>query len=162
MPYYDAYFRVVCDRLKPDGVALVHTIGRANGPGVTNPFIRKYIFPGGYIPALSEVVPAIERAGLLITDIEVLRLHYAETLRAWRANFIANWDRACDLNGERFCRMWDYYLAASEASFRYLDLVVFQIQLAKCQDVVPLTRNYIMNQNCKELDNQGRSRRNFG
>ena len=151
VPYYDAYFRVVRDRLKPDGVALVHTIGRAKGPGVTNPFIRKYIFPGGYIPALSEVIPAIERAGLFITDIEVLRLHYAETLRAWRTNFVANWDRACDLNDERFCRMWEYYLAASEVSFRYLDLVVFQIQLAKRLDVVPLTRDYITNQKCKEF-----------
>jgi len=143
VPYYDAYFRVVRDRLKPDGVALVHTIGRADGPGVTNPFIRKYIFPGGYIPALSEVVPAIESVGLYITDVEVLRLHYAETLRAWRAQFLTNWDRAVNLHDERFCRMWEYYLAASEVCFRYLGLVVFQIQLAKSQDAVPLTRDYI-------------------
>ena len=142
-PYYDTYFRMVRDRLKPDGVALVHTIGRADGPGVTHPFIRKYIFPGGYIPALSEVIPAIERAGLYVTDIEVLRLHYAETLRAWRAQFLINWDHAANLYDERFCRMWEYYLAASEVCFRYLGLVVFQIQLAKRQDAVPLTRDYI-------------------
>ena len=135
---------------EPDGVALVHTIGRADGPGVTNPFIRKYIFPGGYIPALSEVVPAIESVGLYITDVEVLRLHYAETLRAWRAQFLTNWDRAVNLHDEQFCRMWEYYLAASEVCFRYLGLVVFQIQLAKSQDAVPLTRDYINDYHCEE------------
>ena len=121
----------------------MHTIGRADGPGVTNPFIRKYIFPGGYIPALSEMAAAIERTGLYITDVEVLRLHYAETLRAWRNRFLANRGKARELNDDRFCRMWEYYLAASEVAFRCLGLVVFQIQLAKRQDAVPLTRDYI-------------------
>jgi len=143
VPYYNAYFCAISDRLKSDGVALVHTIGRADGPGVTNPFIRKYIFPGGYIPALSEMAAAIERTGLYITDVEVLRLHYAETLRAWRNRFLANRGQARELNDERFCRMWEYYLAASEVAFRCLGLVVFQIQLAKRQDAVPLTRDYI-------------------
>ena len=143
VPYYNAYFRAISDRLKPDGVALVHTIGRADGPGATNPFMRKYIFPGGYIPALSEMAAAIEHTGLYITDVEVLRLHYAETLRAWRNRFLANRRQARELNDERFCRMWEYYLAASEVAFRFLDLVVFQIQLAKRQDAAPLTRDYI-------------------
>ena len=162
VPYYDAYFGAVRDRLKLDGVALVHTIGRADGPGVTNPFIRKYIFPGGYIPALSEVIPAIESVGLYITDVEVLRLHYAETLRAWRAKFLTNRDSAVNLYDERFCRMWEYYLAASEVSFRYLGLVVFQIQLAKRQDAVPLTRDYIDHYHREGLNVRTNSHKSFG
>ena len=134
---------MISERLKRNGVALVHTIGRTDGPGVTNSFIRKYIFPGGYIPAMSEVVPAVERAGLLITDIEVLRLHYAETLKAWRERFCVNWMRAAKLYDEEFCRMWEFYLAASEVAFRSMGLVVWQIQLAKDQEAVPLVRDYI-------------------
>src|SRR6185312_1735063 len=122
---------------------LVHSIGRSEPPGATHPFIAKYIFPGGYIPALSEMVHAIERSGLIIADIEVLRLHYAKTLRAWRERFLANWDNAAAIRNERFCRMWEFYLAGSEAAFRYQGLVVFQVQLAKRIDVLPLTRDYM-------------------
>ena len=141
--HFDTYFRVIKDRLADNGIALVHTIGRAEEPGATNPWIRKYIFPGGYIPALSEMVPSIERAGLRITDIEVLRLHYAETLRHWRENFHRNRDRVAALYDERFCRLWEFYLAGSEIAFRYMNCVVFQVQLAKRQDAAPLTRDYI-------------------
>jgi cyclopropane-fatty-acyl-phospholipid synthase len=141
--HFDAFFSTVRDRLADDGVALLHMIGRADGPGVTDAWIRKYIFPGGYFPALSEVSFAIEKAGLWVTDIEVLRLHYAETLRHWRRRFLANRDKAVALYDERFCRMWEFYLAASEISFRYMNCAVYQIQLAKRQEAVPLTRDYM-------------------
>lgn len=141
--YFDAYFRKIADVLKDEGVALVHTIGRTDGPGATNPWIAKYIFPGGYIPAMSEVVAAIQRAGLIITDIEVLRLHYAETLRAWRERFLARREEALALYDERFCRMWELYLAGSEVGFRLGCHVVFQFQLAKRVDAVPIARDYI-------------------
>jgi cyclopropane-fatty-acyl-phospholipid synthase len=122
---------------------LLHSIGRTDGPGSNNPWINKYIFPGSYTPALSEVLPAIERAGLVVTDIEILRLHYADTLRAWRERFLVRRGEACALYDERFCRMWEFYLAACECGFRHCGLMVFQIQLAKRQDAVPLTRDYI-------------------
>ncbi len=141
--YYDAYFAQVARLMKPDGVALIHTIGRPEGPGSTNPWIAKYIFPGGYIPALSELAPAIERAGLLITDVEVLRIHYAETLKAWRERFMARRSEAAAMYDERFCRMWEFYLVGSEACFRLGQQNVFQIQLAKQVEAVPLTRDYI-------------------
>ena len=141
--YYDAYFRKAAELLAEDGVMLLHSIGRMDGPGATNPWIDKYIFPGGYTPALSEVLPAIERAGLMVTDIEILRLHYAETLKAWREQFQARRDDAKALYDERFCRMWEFYLAASEVAFRYCGLMVFQIQLANTQQAVPVTRDYI-------------------
>lgn len=148
--HFRRYFSQVHDLLKPDGVAVLHTIGRSDGPGATDPWIDRYIFPGGYIPALSEIMPAIEKSRLWTTDIEVLRLHYAETLHHWRHRFQRNRDRARALYDERFCRMWEYYLAISEASFRYLATTVFQIQLAKRQDAVPLTRDYI-------FDDRGRA-----
>ena len=141
--HYREYFAKLRALLKPDGVALLHTIGRSDGPGATDPFIRKYIFPGGYIPALSEILPAVEASGLVVCDIEVLRLHYARTLRAWRERFLANRHRAAALYDERFCRMWEFYLAGSEVSFRHMGMVVFQIQLARRQDAAPLTRDYI-------------------
>ena len=140
---YDEFFLNVRRLLKDSGVMLLHSIGRNSVPGATNPWIRKYIFPGGYIPSLSEVLPAIERAGLYVTDVEILRLHYAETLRAWRERFMAHWDEAAKLAGERFGRMWEFYLAGSESSFRVDAHMVFQIQVAKRQDAVPLTRDYI-------------------
>jgi cyclopropane-fatty-acyl-phospholipid synthase len=143
--YYDEYFTKLKNLLSADGVALLHTIGRTDGPSITDSFIRKYIFPGGYIPALSEVVTAIERSGLIITDIEVLRLHYADTLRAWRKNFLANRERAMELYDDKFCRMWEFYLGGSETSFRHLGMVVYQIQLTRRQDTVPLTRAYLHN-----------------
>ncbi|MFG1392189.1 class I SAM-dependent methyltransferase [Xanthobacter agilis] len=141
--HYGEFFRKVRALLKEDGVMVLHAIGRSDPPGVTNPFIAKYIFPGGYIPALSEVLPHIERAGLVVTDIELLRLHYAETLKAWRERFRARWDEAVRLTDERFCRMWEFYLAGSEMGFRHQGLNVFHIQIARKQEAVPLTRGYI-------------------
>jgi len=140
---FGAYFGAIARLLTEDGVALVHTIGKSDGAGPNNPWIEKYIFPGGQIPALSEVAPAIERAGLVLTDLEVLRLHYAETLRAWRERFEAHREEVAELYDERFCRMWEFYLCGSEAGFRVGDLVVFQLQLAKRAAAVPLTRDYI-------------------
>jgi cyclopropane-fatty-acyl-phospholipid synthase len=141
--FYDAFFRACYDRLDDDGVMLLHSIGRPEGPNITNPWIAKYIFPGGYIPALSEVLPAVERAGLLVTDIEILRLHYAETLKAWRERFLAHREEAERLYDQRFTRMWEFYLAASEMAFREQAMMVFQLQLTKRQGVVPMTRDYI-------------------
>ena len=141
--HYRTFFNKTATMLKPDGVMLLHTIGRSGPPSVTSAFIRKYIFPGGYIPALSEIMPAIEKDGLVVTDVEVLRLHYAETLKNWRERFMANRERAKAIYDERFCRMWEFYLAASEASFRFQDLVVFQIQIARRNDTLPMTRDYI-------------------
>jgi cyclopropane-fatty-acyl-phospholipid synthase len=141
--FHDAFFRKAAELLSDDGVMLLHSIGRSEGPNVTNPWIAKYIFPGGYIPALSEVLPAIQRAGLLITDIEILRLHYAETLRAWRERFLAHREEVERLYDQRFVRMWEFYLAASEMAFREQAMMVMQIQLTKRQDVVPITRDYI-------------------
>lgn len=142
-PNYRTYFNRVADLLTDNGVAVIHAIGRIDGPGLTNPWTRKYIFPGGYIPALSEVLQAVEKSGLWVTDIEILRLHYAKTLRAWRERFVQNWDQISAEYDERFCRMWEFYLASSEMSFRYNGLMVFQLQLAKRVDTVPLTRDYL-------------------
>jgi len=141
--YYPSFFAKVRELLKEDGVALLHTIGRSNGPGQTDPWIRKYIFPGGYSPALSEIVRVTEKMNLVATDIEILRLHYATTLQRWRHRFMTNRSAIAALYDERFCRMWEYYLAASEMSFRHLQNVVYQIQLSKRQDAVPLTRDYL-------------------
>jgi cyclopropane-fatty-acyl-phospholipid synthase len=140
---FDEYFQQVRRLLKDDGVMLLHAIGRSGKPNATNPWIAKYIFPGGYIPSLSEVFASIERAGLYVTDTEILRIHYADTLKIWRERFIAHREEAKALYDERFCRMWEFYLAGSESSFRVDGNFVFQIQLAKRQDVVPLTRDYI-------------------
>ena len=141
--HYRTFFDVVKNSLAPDGVALLHAIGRNEGPGSTNPWISKYIFPGGYCPALSETLAAVEKAGLVTTDIEILRLHYAETLRHWRRRFTANRDAIMGLYDERFCRMFEYYLSACELSFRRENQMVFQIQLARSQAVLPLTRDYM-------------------
>jgi cyclopropane-fatty-acyl-phospholipid synthase len=147
--FYETYFRRCAELLTDDGVMMLHSIGRSDGPDVTNPWIAKYIFPGGYIPALSEVMPAIERAGLLVCDIEILRLHYAETLKAWRERFMARREEAVRLYDERFARMWEFYLASSEMSFRKQNLMNFQIQLTKRQGVVPMTRDYITREEAK-------------
>ena len=141
--FYEAFFRKCAALMEEDGVMVLHSIGRSEGPNVTNPWIAKYIFPGGYIPALSEVLPAIERAGLLTTDIEILRLHYAETLKAWRERFLAHREAVEKLYDARFVRMWEFYLAASEMAFREQAMMVFQVQLTKRQGVVPITRDYI-------------------
>ena len=142
--HYSAFFTTLNSLLAPDGLALLHSIGRMDGPGSTHPWIRKYIFPGGYIPALSEVLPAVERSKLWITDIEVLRLHYAETLRSWRRRFARNRDRLRTIYDERFCRMWEMYLVGSEVAFRRGGCMVFQMQLAKAIDTVPITRDYML------------------
>ena len=158
--HYREFFAKLGELLADDGIAVLHTIGRAGPPAEADPWIRKYIFPGAYIPSLSEVAGAIERTGLVITDIEVLRLHYAETLRHWRERFAANREAAKKLYDERFCRMWEYYLAACEVSFRNLDNVVFQIQLAKRADTVPLTRDYLASWNAPQTEDAGvRARR---
>jgi cyclopropane-fatty-acyl-phospholipid synthase len=124
-------------------VALIHTIGRIAPPGATSPWITKYIFPGGYVPALSEMSSAVEEAGLYPTDLEIWRLHYAETLRHWHDRFLANQGRARALYDDRFCRMWRYYLKASEHTFRHNRQAVFQMQIAHRPDAVPLTRDYL-------------------
>lgn len=141
--HYGEFFDQMQGLLKPDGVACLHSISRANGPSPTSAWIRKYIFPGGSMPALSEVLPHIERSGLYITDIEVLRMHYAETLRHWRQRFADHRDKAKEIFDERFCRMWEFYLAGSECSFRFDFLNNFQIQMVRDRNVLPLTRNYI-------------------
>ncbi len=152
--HYKTFFQKIYDLLRDDGVAVLHSIGRFDGPSTTNPFIAKYIFPGGYIPALSELIPIIERSNLLITDIEILRLHYADTLRHWRHRFLSSWGKAASILDERFCRMWEFYLAGSEVAFRYQGLMVFQIQLAKHQNALPLTRDYMLEaeQRLRQLD----------
>ncbi|MBW7852245.1 MAG: class I SAM-dependent methyltransferase [Rhodospirillales bacterium] len=141
--HYGQFFRKVRDLLTEEGVGLLHSIGRPDGPGATNAWIRKYIFPGGYCPALSEVLAAVERAGLFVTDVEILRLHYADTLREWARRFQANRDKAAQLYDERFCRMWEFYLAGCEATFRHQGMMVFQMQIARRHDTVPVTRTYI-------------------
>jgi cyclopropane-fatty-acyl-phospholipid synthase len=143
LPNYGTYFRAIRDRLTTDGVALVHTIGRPARPAPTNPFIHRHIFPGGYVPSLSEVAPAIERAGLRPCDIECWRLHYALTLRHWHDRFTARAAEAEAIHDARFVRMWRFYLAASEATFRWGRQDVWQFQLAKTADAVPITRDYL-------------------
>ncbi|MBI3439325.1 MAG: class I SAM-dependent methyltransferase [Proteobacteria bacterium] len=140
---YQTFFGAICDRLAEDGVAVLHTIGNVHGPGRNNPWIEKYIFPGGMVPALSQIAEAAERSGLIVTDVEIQRLHYAETLKAWRDRFEAHRDEVRALYDERFCRMWEFYLAGAEAAFKEGDLVVFQVQLVKDPQAVPLTRDYI-------------------
>jgi len=141
--HYRSFFDKIGKLLGDDGVAVLHSIGRFDGPASTNPFIARYIFPGGYLPALSEVFPPIERERLVVTDLEILRLHYASTLRHWRQRFRASWHVAADKFGERFCRMWEMYLAAAEMGFRYQNLMVFQLQLTKDQKALPFTRDYM-------------------
>lgn len=142
--HYTAFFRTVKAALKEDGVALIHAIGQSEGPATTNPWLTKYIFPGGYSPALSEVVPAAEKAGLWITDIEILRLHYAMTIAHWRARFAANRNAIKALYDERFCRMFEFYLSASELSFRRWGHMNWQMQLTRSADALPLTRDYML------------------
>ena len=154
VPHYPAFFTRVRELLTEDGVAVLHSINRANGPGTTSRWIDRYIFPGGYIPAMSEVVPAIEKSGLIITDVEILRLHYAETLQCWRRRFMARSQRAAEIYDERFVRMWEFYLAASEAMFRSGLMNNFQIQMVKDQQALPLVRDYMFEEErrLKEID----------
>ena len=142
-PFYNAYFKKISDLLSEDGIAVMHTIGNVRTPKLTPAFIRKYIFPGGYIPTLSEIMPAVEKSGLIISDIEVLRLHYADTLRNWYENFKKAEKQVLDLYDERFIRMWESYLNLSEISFRKGDNVVFQLVLTKKKDTFPIVRKRI-------------------
>lgn len=142
-PNYQTFFDRIAELLTDDGVAVIHSIGRRTEPGATQPFIAKYIFPGGYIPAVSEVLPAVERSGLWMTDLEILRLHYAETIREWRRRFAVEHDEIAQIYDERFCRMWEFYLALSEIAFRYFGYMNFQIQLTKRVDALPIVRDYM-------------------
>ncbi|WP_245412267.1 SAM-dependent methyltransferase [Notoacmeibacter ruber] len=146
---YDTFFGKSKELLASDGIMLLHTIGRSSPPDVTSPFLHKYIFPGGYIPALSEISVSIEKAGLTITDVEILTTHYADTLAEWRRRFHAVRDEVLAEYDERFFRMWDVYLTASEASFRYYDMVVFQLQIVRDKTVVPMSRDYIAERETK-------------
>ncbi len=152
-PQFEAFFQKVKACLKPDGVALIHSIGRMDGPGTTNPWIQKYIFPGGYSPALSETLAAIERSGLWMTDCEVLRLHYARTLAEWRKRFDANRDKVLALYDERFVRMFEFYLVGAELAFRVQGHMNFQLQLTRSIDAVPFTRDYMFE---RERESAGR------
>ncbi len=146
VPNYPTFFATLKRCLKPDGVALLHSIGRFQGPGATSPWITKYIFPGGYSPALSEVLGPVEKSGLVIGDIEILRLHYAKTIAHWRRRFAANRDTIAALYDERFCRMFEFYLSGSELTFSLADHMNFQIQLMRDQEAAPLTRDYMFEQ----------------
>ena len=159
-PNYLTYFETIHRLLAEDGAALVHTIGRRTPPGVTQPWIAKYIFPGGYIPSLSEVAAPIEQSELWVTDVEVQRLHYAETLRHWRLRFMTRRDEIARLYDERFCRMWEFYLALSEVGFRYTGMMILQFQLAKTVDALPITRDYMFDGERERLEpaRAGRSR----
>jgi cyclopropane-fatty-acyl-phospholipid synthase len=149
LDFYDSFFKRCAELLTDDGIMMLHSIGRSTGPDVTSPWITKYIFPGGYAPAMSEVFPSIERAGLLVCDTEILRLHYAETLKAWRERFTARREEAVQLYDERFARMWEFYLAASEMAFRKQNMMNFQLQLTKRQGVVPITRDYVVREEAR-------------
>lgn len=142
--HYNEYFSKIRDLMTEEGVALIHSIGRKGGPGTTGAWIRKYIFPGGYSPALSETFSEIEKAKLWVTDCEVLRLHYAYTLAEWDKRFQANRDIAAEMFDEKFCRMWEFYLVVSEFSFLHGKHMNFQIQLTKDVNAAPITRNYMM------------------
>ena len=149
--HYDEFFGKIKTLLTEDGVMLLHSIGHISPPGVTGKWIRKYIFPGGYAPAMSEVFAATERQRLWVPDVEILRLHYAETLRHWAKRFKANRDKIAQLYDERFCRMWEYYLACAEMVFRHGNGMVFQMQFARDRHAVPQTRDYMLSEPC-ELD----------
>ena len=143
--YFSNFFSKTYDLLKDNGVFLLHTIGSKGRPFATNPWMRKYIFPGGYIPSLSEIIQSTEKNNVLVTDIEVLRLHYAKTLKHWYKNFVKNRKKIIEMFDERFCRMWEFYLLASYYSFVNMGNVVFQIQISKNINNLPLTRNYMYN-----------------
>jgi cyclopropane-fatty-acyl-phospholipid synthase len=156
-PHYRTFFRRVNDLLAEDGVALLHSIGETQKGG-SHPWIRKHIFPGAYTPALSQVLPHVEHAGLMATDVEILRLHYAYTLKAWRERFLANRAKAAELYDERFCRMWEAYLAACEVGFSRLSLMVFQVQLTKDRNVLPITRDYMVEREHQTTVRRGRQK----
>jgi len=142
--HYPAFIKQLHHLLNDDGIALLHTIGSSDRPSKTNPWVEKYIFPGGHNPSLSELSRAIEASPLMTTDVEILRLHYADTLAEWLRRFHKNLDAIERKKSERFCRMWEFYLASCEGAFRWWDLVVFQTQLVKQHGIVPITRDYLM------------------
>jgi cyclopropane-fatty-acyl-phospholipid synthase len=137
------YFAQLDRQLRPHGVALLHTIGSPHPPTPTNAWIRRHIFPGGYVPSLSELSGAVERAGLVISDVEVLRPHYALTLKEWNRRFQMQRAQFASTKGERFCRMWEFYLVSSQTAFEHGDLLVFQLQLGKRGAAIPATREYL-------------------
>ena len=141
--FYNTYFKVVSKLLKDKGVALIHTIGSSNPPRDPQPWITKYIFPGGYTPSLSELAKPVENSGLIVSDIEVLRMHYSHTLRHWKERFLSKKDIVLDMFDEKFFRMWEFYLASCEMAFKWGDQVVFQLQLTKDNTSAPTTRDYI-------------------
>ena len=143
-PHYRTFFNKCRDLLTPDGIMLLHTIGRADGPGATDPWVAKYIFPGGYVPALSEMMPSIERSYLWLTDAEVLRLHYAYTLERWYDRVVAAKAEIVSLYDERFFRMWQFYLAGAISAFRHDGHVVFQLQLTRKRTATPIVRDYML------------------
>jgi cyclopropane-fatty-acyl-phospholipid synthase len=142
--HYPEFFAKATELLAPDGVMLLHSIGKMSPPGVASPWLRKYIFPGAYSPALSEVFPAVEANGLWVTDLEFLRLHYATTLRHWADRFERNRANVAEMYDERFCRMWEFYLISAETMFRTGSQQVFHMQLAKIRDAVPIVRDYVV------------------
>ena len=141
--FYNKYFEQVSNFLKDDGIALIHTIGSVNPPRDPHPWITKYIFPGGYTPSLSEISLPIEKSGLIISDLEILRMHYAHTLRHWKERFLNEKEKVLEMFDERFFRMWEFYLTSSQMAFKWGDLVVFQFQLTKKKDTTSITRDYI-------------------
>ena len=141
--FYKTYFNTVFKLLNEKGIALIHTIGSSMPPRDPQPWITKYIFPGGYTPSLSEVAKPIENSGLIVSDIEVLRMHYAHTLRNWKERFLSKKDTILGMFDEKFFRMWEFYLASCEMAFKWGDQVVFQFQLSKDNTSVPNTRDYI-------------------
>ncbi len=149
--HIDEYFAKIRNLLTPDGFAFVHSIGRMTQPGTTGPFIRKYIFPGGYVPALSEVFAATERQGIWVADMEIYRLHYYYTIRHWRRRFAARRDEAAALYDERFCRMWEFYLSAVELGFLNGSNMVFQLLLSTRRDTVPIVRDYMFEADQHEI-----------
>ena len=141
--FYKTYFNQVSKLLKEDGISLIHTIGSVNSPRDPQPWITKYIFPGGYTPSLSEIAGPIEKSGLIISDMEVLRMHYSHTLRHWKERFLSKKQEVLEMFDEKFMRMWEFYLASCEMAFKWGDQVVFQLQLTKKLTSVPNTRDYI-------------------
>ena len=141
--FYNTYFTKVSNLLKKDGIALIHTIGSIDSPRDPHPWISKYIFPGGYTPSLSEIIPSIEKSGLIISDVEVLRMHYSHTLRNWKERFLGKKEEVLAMFDEKFFRMWEFYLTGCEMAFKWGDQVVFQFQLSKELTSVPNTRDYI-------------------
>ena len=150
--HFDEFFHKIRDLLADEGVCLLHSIGRMAPPGMTSPWLIKYIFPGGYAPSPSETFAAIERADLWVTDCEILRLHYAETLKHWHQRFQGNRDKVCALYDQRFCRLFEYYLQLCEIGYRRLNWMNFQLQISKSLIAVPLTRSYLAHWDTTKAD----------